>query len=69
MAKKKGISNQILDVALQVAIQQIDKHNYGVAKEILHSIRSRARTYLLKKEVPDGEATVSTAQKGDALTS
>ena len=55
MNKQRGISNKVLETELRVAIMEIDRHNYGTAKQILLAINDRVKTYLLKKEVPDGK--------------
>lgn len=54
---QKGISNKILDAELHYAVILIDQQNYGMAKDIINSIRDRVKSYLLKKEVPDKPKT------------
>jgi len=51
--KVKGISNKVLATEIRVAIDQIDNHNFGYAKQILEQILVRVNSYILKEKPND----------------
>lgn len=51
MKPKKKISNRVLQTELRLAIEYIDSHNFGYAKEILTQVLDRIKEYELEDEL------------------
>lgn len=47
--KKQLISNRVLTTELRFAMEQIDKMNFGYAKEMIQRILDRVNEYELKR--------------------
>jgi hypothetical protein len=57
MKKKTLISRKVLQTELSIAIQYIDDHNFGYAKNVIHGVYNRVKEYDLIKPEPKPKET------------